>query len=154
MSDTFEFPLPDQNAGGNLPVNTPIAAPMTARMRVSQAGHAGHHAEPSASLPAPRADLRARICCQRSMDVTDGGPDEVSTTLDVSRGGVLFASNSAAFEVAMNQVASLHVPLQQVTRGVQAKPSYNRVARVTYIECAGWAPCRGRDVQIRRRRND
>jgi CheY-like chemotaxis protein len=37
----------------------------------------------------------------RSVDVTQSGPDEISTTLDVSRNGVLFASSIDAFAAGM-----------------------------------------------------
>ena len=40
----------------------------------------------------------------RQLDVTNGGPDEISMTLDVSRGGILFTSGQDAFELGM-QVA-------------------------------------------------
>jgi len=55
----------------------------------------------------------------RAVDVTRGGPDEVSTTLDVSRNGVLFVTTlrdfSAGMEVAVTfpYTKSPHIPLAE-----------------------------------------
>jgi CheY-like chemotaxis protein len=124
MSDTFEFPLPEPNAGGTLPVNLPSQpdAPASA---------ASKPAMPATSRGERRCRRRALISAPvrvRSMDVTDGGPDEVSTTLDVSRGGVLFATNSSAFEVAM--MVAVTFPYSKSPVAVQAE-QMGRVARVT-----------------------
>jgi CheY-like chemotaxis protein len=128
MSDTFEFPLSEQNPGANSPVNHPA---------VGGAAHADKR--PSAQLNALDATSRAERRCRRralisapvrvrTIDVTDGGPDEISTTLDVSRGGVLFATRCAAFEVAMTVAVTF--PYSKSPVAVQAE-QMGRVARVT-----------------------
>jgi CheY-like chemotaxis protein len=124
MSDTFEFPLSEQNPGANPPVNLSSAADASASATPKPAS-------PATSRGERRCRRRALISAPvrvRSMDVTDGGPDEISTTLDVSRGGVLFASKSAAFEVAM--MVAVTFPYSKSPVAVQAE-QVGRVARVT-----------------------
>src|SRR5580658_3102437 len=102
MSDTFEFPLSDQNPAGNPAGNNP-AAGRAADLSRPQGEH-GAAADATTTRGERRCRRRALISAPvrvRTVDVTDCGPDEVSTTLDVSRGGVLFATPCAAFEVAM-----------------------------------------------------
>jgi len=123
MSDTFEFPLPDPNAGSNLPVDLP--APDAASASASQP------ATPSTSRGERRSRRRALISAPvrvRSLDLTDGGPDEISNTLDVSRGGVLFATDSTAFHAAM--MVAVTFPYSKSPVAVQAEQT-GRVARVT-----------------------
>ena len=88
MSDTFEFSIPDQNRGGNLP------ADILPRRNPRESARHRAIAQPqprlptSASADVSRADRRSRRRALisapvrvRSVDVTDGGPDEISTTL-------------------------------------------------------------------------
>jgi CheY-like chemotaxis protein len=124
MSDTFEFPLSEQNPGGNPPLN------------ISNTPEGATNVRPQAATPATsrgerRCRRRALISAPvrvRSIDVTEDGPDEISTTLDVSRGGVLFASNSTAFQVAMTVAVTF--PYSKSPVAVQAE-QMGRVARVT-----------------------
>jgi CheY-like chemotaxis protein len=129
MSDTFEFPLSEQNSAGNPPVNIPAAGSAADR------GRPQGSEQPAADSDTTRGERRCRRRALisapvrvRTIDVTDCGPDEVSTTLDVSRGGVLFATKCAAFEVAM--VVAVTFPYSKSTVAVQAE-QIGRVARVT-----------------------
>jgi CheY-like chemotaxis protein len=130
MSDTFEFPLSDQNPGGNPPGNIPAAGSAADRGR-RQGGDQPAAADATATRGERRCRRRALISAPvrvRTIDVTDCGPDEVSTTLDVSRDGVLFATQCAAFEVAM--VVAVTFPYSKSPVAVQAE-QIGRVARVT-----------------------
>ncbi len=124
MSDTFKFPLPEQNPGGNPPFGIPNAA--------EAAANAQPKAEPPTTTRGERRCRRRALISApvrvRSIDVTDGGPDEISTTLDVSRGGVLFATNSTAFQVAM--MVAVTFPYSKSPVAAQAEQT-GRVARVT-----------------------
>ena len=129
MSDTFEFPLSEQNPGNNSPVNIPAAGSAAA------AGSPQGPQRPAVDSASTRGERRCRRRALisapvrvRTIDVTDCGPDEVSTTLDVSRGGVLFATNCAAFEVAM--IVAVTFPYSKSPVAVQAE-QVGRVARVT-----------------------
>ena len=124
MSDTFEFPLSEQNPSGNPPLNIPGVPDGASNAKPQPA-------IPETSRGERRCRRRALISAPvrvRSMDVTDGGPDEISTTLDVSRGGVLFASKTAEFEVAM--MVAVTFPYSKSPVAVQAE-QVGRVARVT-----------------------
>jgi CheY-like chemotaxis protein len=129
MSDTFELPLPEQNPGGNPAMRTPspeanIDAPAGAQSKTARTS--GNHGE-------RRSRRRALISAPvrvRSVDVTEGGPDEISTTLDVSRGGLLFATKLSTFEVAM--VVAVTFPYSKSPVAVQAE-QVGRVARVTKL---------------------
>lgn len=92
MSDSSEFAIPENhNPAPHMdmpgPQNpTPAAPNNTARTNERRSKR-------RALISAP-----VRV---RSVDVTFGGPDEISTTLDVSRGGVLFIAKTDAFKPAM-----------------------------------------------------
>ncbi len=64
----------------------------------------------------------------RSIDAPQCGPDEISTTLDVSRGGFLFVSALPGFALGM-QVA-VTFPFSNAPTAIQAEQA-GRVARVT-----------------------
>jgi CheY-like chemotaxis protein len=121
MSDSFEFPLSDKNPAGQTPVNLPAQSGQPAKAPTADPStHAERRNRRRALISAP---LRVR-----SLDVTCGGPDEISTTLDVSRGGVLFATACPAFEVAM--MVAVTFPYSSSPVAVQAE-QMGRVARVT-----------------------
>lgn len=125
MSDMFDFSTPEQNPNNNL------SADKTAPNTVGSAQPSRERA--SASQGERRSRRRAVISAPvrvRSLDVTDGGPDEISTTLDVSRGGVLFATQNPSFEVAMRVMVTF--PYSKSPVAVQAEQS-GRVARVTKL---------------------
>ena len=122
MSDTFETPVPDPNSGDRRPI-------------ADDNGCAASKTPPESTtddLPVGERRSRRRALISapvrvRSIDVTGGGPDEVSTTLDVSRGGVLFAATSSDFQVAMTVAVTF--PYSKSPVAVQAE-QLGRVARV------------------------
>jgi twitching motility two-component system response regulator PilG len=127
MSDMFEFPIPERNAGGNPPMSTPGAPNSDAQVPVgpnpkATSGSASHGERRSRRRALISAPVRVR-----SIDVTDGGPNEISTTLDVSRGGVLFSTKVSTFEVGM--VVAVTFPHSKSPVAVQAE-QLGRVARV------------------------
>jgi twitching motility two-component system response regulator PilG len=120
MSDTFDCSIPESNQGGNSAPEMPVditrasaTAPKDERSREER------RCRRRALISAP-----VRV---RSVDVTDGGPDEISTTLDVSRGGVLFAASDGNFEVGM--VVAVTFPYSKSPNAVHAEQA-GRVARV------------------------
>ena len=64
----------------------------------------------------------------RQLDVTNDGPDEISMTLDVSRGGILFTSVQGAFELGMEVAVTL--PYSRSLVAIQAE-QMGMVARVS-----------------------
>jgi two-component system, cell cycle response regulator DivK len=81
--------------------------------------------------PERRRRRRAMISAQvrvRALDVTCGGPDEISTTLDVSRAGFLFLTNHAGYHRGMDVM--LTFPYSSAPSAVQAEQC-GRVARVS-----------------------
>jgi CheY-like chemotaxis protein len=64
----------------------------------------------------------------RQLDLTNDGPDEISTTLDVSRGGILFTSVQATFRLGMEVAVTF--PYSRSLVAVQAE-QMGLVARVT-----------------------
>jgi twitching motility two-component system response regulator PilG len=142
MSDTFEFSIPEQNQGSNLPpdkmpadmtVNLD-ARPDSAAATQKSAGDPNAGAcDASSSRAERRCRRRALISAPvrvRSVDVTEGGPDEISTTLDVSRGGVLFVTKGGGFEAGM--VVAVTFPYSKSPVAVQAEQA-GRVARVSQM---------------------
>jgi CheY-like chemotaxis protein len=139
MSDTFDFSIPEQNQNNNLGAdkNSPDASGHaqpypengSPALNSTANGAAGAKASPGERRSRRRALISAPVRV-RSVDVTDGGPDEISTTLDVSRGGVLFATKNPNFEVAMRVMVTFPYSKSQVA--VQAEQT-GRVARVTQL---------------------
>src|SRR5271155_1223817 len=124
MSDSFDFAVPEKNQGGAAPLQRP------AEISAETIGKCDAAAKPASSREERRCRRRALISAPvrvRSVDVTDGGPDEISTTLDVSRGGVLFVANDAAFEEAMPVMVTF--PYCKSPVAAQAEQA-GRVARV------------------------
>ena len=66
----------------------------------------------------------------RSVDVTESGPDEISTTLDVSRNGVLFISSLEAFAAGME--VGVTFPYTRTPDIAQAEQA-GRIVRVSEI---------------------
>ena len=88
-------------------------------------------AAPKLSQGERRSRRRALISAPvrvRSIDVTGSNIDEVSTTLDVSRGGVLFVSAAGAFAKGMEVAVTF--PYSKSPVAVQAEQT-GRIVRVT-----------------------
>ncbi|HTW25324.1 MAG TPA: response regulator [Candidatus Baltobacteraceae bacterium] len=64
----------------------------------------------------------------RQLDLTNDGPDEISMTLDVSRGGILFTTAQAAFEPGMEVAVTF--PYSRSLVAIQAE-QMGMVARVS-----------------------
>jgi CheY-like chemotaxis protein len=78
-----------------------------------------------------RSGRRATISAPvrvRQLDLTNGGPDEISITLDVSRGGILFTSAQGAFELGMEVAVTF--PYSRSFGAIQAE-QMGLVARVS-----------------------
>lgn len=133
MSDTFEFSIPEQNQGSTPPLQKPAEVP-TPTM-----GNCDAATKPASSREERRCRRRALISAPvrvRSVDVTENGPDEISTTMDVSRGGVLFAAKDPAFEVGM--MVAVTFPYSKSLVCVQAEQA-GRVARVVKMPDGGFS---------------
>src|SRR5271170_8497219 len=100
MSDAI-FPVPGDNPGENLPAGMAAGAESSSSFEFAEPSET----QPAAPAPEDRRRRRRALISApvrvRGVDVTDGGPDEISTTLDVSRGGLLFATKSTQFEAGM-----------------------------------------------------
>jgi len=127
MSDTFEFSIPEQNQGGNPPPSANDAS--APQISISDAGASNGAASRGERRCRRRALISAPVRV-RGVDVTEGGPDEISTTLDVSRGGLLFATKSTQFEAGM--VVAVTFPYSKSPVAVQAEQA-GRVARVAKL---------------------
>lgn len=95
MSDALNSSAPGEHPQDNIPNAVPQA---------SSAGEWHESVKTEGSHAERRSRRRALISAPvrvRSVDVTAGEPDEISTTLDVSRGGFLFASSLSFFSVGM-----------------------------------------------------
>lgn len=126
MSDRFEHSTPERNQGGNFyHRDTPDTAADRTRSSAPQPAP-GNSATPNDRRTRRRAVISAPVRV-RSVDVTHGGPDEITTTLDVSRGGLLFATRDARFEAGM--VVAVTFPYSKSPAVVQAEQA-GRVARV------------------------
>jgi CheY-like chemotaxis protein len=82
-------------------------------------------------VPSPdrRRRRRAMISAPvrvRSVHITDSGPDEISTTVDVSRGGILFLTQNKSFETGMDVAVTF--PYSSAPTAIHAEQS-GRVAR-------------------------
>lgn len=95
------------------------------------APEAENHNNPSPSGRERRSRRRALISAPvrvRQLDVTNDGPDEISMTLDVSRGGILFTSAQGAFELGMEVAVTF--PYSRSLVAIQAE-QMGMVARVS-----------------------
>jgi CheY-like chemotaxis protein len=91
---------------------------------------AGHAAPPSGERRSRRRALISAPVRVRQLDVTNGGPDEISTTLDVSRAGILFVNAQGTFEPGMEVAVTF--PYSRSPVAVQAE-QMGMVARVSDI---------------------
>jgi CheY-like chemotaxis protein len=85
---------------------------------------------PSAQTGDRRRRRRALISSPvrvRGVDITNGGPDEISTTVDVSRLGLLFVSALDCYSRGMDVMVTF--PYSKVVNAIQAE-QHGRVVRV------------------------
>jgi len=116
MSETLDSSLPQKDTNPGAPGNAAEAA------RANSSAGADRRRRRRAMISAP---IRVR-----SVDVTESGPDEISTTLDVSRNGVLFASSLDTFRAGME--VSVTFPFSRTPHVAQAEQS-GRVVRVNEL---------------------
>jgi CheY-like chemotaxis protein len=94
-----------------------------------------HDAEATVNAASPHSERRSRRRALisapvrvRSVDVTEAEPDEISTTLDVSRGGFLFVSSRSSFSVGMEVAVTF--PYSKSPIATQAEQP-GRVVRIS-----------------------
>jgi len=118
MSDTPNFEMPQERSNG------PAGGPQD-RTQPSQAGDGAHDSE----RPERRSRRRALISAPvrvRGLDITTG-PNEISTTLDVSRSGFLFVSTQDGFSLGLD--VAVVFPYSKSPAVPQAE-QFGRVARI------------------------
>jgi CheY-like chemotaxis protein len=126
MTDKFEFAAGEGNEGGNTPQESGPA--QGGAVPTTGASGGARSARSSAERRSRRRALISAPVRVRSLDVTEGGPDEISTTLDVSRGGLLFLSSQCTFVQGMEVAVTF--PYSKVAGAAQAE-QVGRIARVT-----------------------
>lgn len=80
-----------------------------------------------------REKRRAIISCPlrvRGIDLASGAPDEVSTTVDVSRNGILFVTSNSSFHRGMEVAVTL--PYTR-SLGVRQSEQFGSVVRVSAL---------------------
>jgi CheY-like chemotaxis protein len=147
MADALNFPLPDSNPDPNFssqPCDTPApsslshAAAETARALGAASRPAPQqpqqlhpHRQNASAAPVERRRRRRALISApirvRSIDLTVTGPDEISTTLDISRNGLLFITSNPYFVRDMDVAVTF--PYCKTQGPAQAEQE-GRVARV------------------------
>jgi CheY-like chemotaxis protein len=131
MSEALESSNLGNENNANLPVNLP------ANLAANTPAESGANAEANAASglaetrPERRRRRRALISTPirvRSVDVTCDGPDDVTTTLDVSRNGVLFVTSLSSFTAGMDVAVTF--PYSQTPQMPQAEQA-GRVMRIS-----------------------
>jgi twitching motility two-component system response regulator PilG len=145
MSDTFGHLNPGKNKGGNIPVDMAgvKASGPPQNTSLENAGTATAKAMSDSASGVPGGERRRRRRALISMpvrvrgaDVIEGGPDEISNTLDVSRNGFLFTTAQSTFGVGM--IVGVTFPYAELPGAAQAEQE-GRVARVTEILDGRWS---------------
>jgi len=123
-------PTPRDDAGrsGTTPLTDARAAGATEPGSASGANASDRRRRRRALISAP---IRVR-----GVDVTEDGPDEISTTLDVSRNGLLFATSLDRFAAGMEVAVTF--PYTKTPGVVQAEQP-GRVVRVSEIFDGRWS---------------
>ena len=111
----FEFVDPDQ-------LEQPESAP-------AQAVHVPKQERQFERRKRRRAIISAPVRV-RSVDVTDGGPDEVLTTTNVSRTGILFHTFNRTYSRGMNLAVTF--PYSNISGAIQAE-RWGRIARISEL---------------------
>jgi len=128
MSDAPNFPFSDLNDPSGVPAN--MLRGSSPQERCGPSTDVNASAGPGAPSPDRRRRRRALISAPvrvRGVHVTESGPDEISTTIDVSRGGILFLARSNSFERGMDVAVTF--PYSNAPGILQAE-QHGRVARV------------------------
>ena len=110
---------------------SPISAAAGEAARVlggePRAGARDDHGAPSPDRRRRRRALISAPVRVRGVHITGSGPDEISTTIDVSRGGFLFVTQNKSFERGMEVAVTF--PYSKAP-GVLHAEQHGRVARV------------------------
>lgn len=123
MSDTFP-PAPGNQTTNNPPSDMGSSDPSSFRFAESTREDA------DGTRPDRRRRRRALISAPvrvRGVDLTHGGPDEISTTIDVSRTGVLFATSQPAYARGMDVMVTF--PYSKAPTAIHAE-QLGHIARV------------------------
>ncbi|HXQ25610.1 MAG TPA: response regulator [Candidatus Acidoferrales bacterium] len=133
MSDTFDFPTPGQNQGEHLPADMAQASAHASAGSPdpSPAGETAVCGTPRAERRTRRRALISAPVRVRTVDLTGSGPDEISTTLDVSRSGFLFVSSLPVFTVGMEVAVTFPYSKSELVAPAEQP---GRVARVKQME--------------------
>jgi len=133
MSDAYNLPSQDANPApnpGNRDTNSAAHLPAQEGDAAATPAARPHGAPPHGERRSRRRAVISAPVRVRSVDVTEGGPDEVTTTLDVSRGGLLFVSSQPAFSLDM--VVAVTFPYIK-SQGLAQAEQEGRVARCTQL---------------------
>src|SRR5271155_4953325 len=126
MSDAI-FPVPGDNPGENLPAGMAAGAESSSSFEFAEPSET----QPAAPAPEDRRRRRRALISApvrvRGVDVTDGGPDEISATIDVSRVGILFPTSLDSYSRGMDVMVTF--PYSSAKHAVQAE-QHGRVVRV------------------------
>jgi len=141
MSDTFEQLNPGENQGASIPAGAPgaNASSQPQNTPLENAGSAAVKAMSGVPGGERRRRRRALISAPvrvRSVDLTEDGPDEVSTTLDVSRNGLLFASSRPDYAVGTTVAVTFPYTKEPIAALAEQE---GRVARVTQMPDGRWS---------------
>lgn len=132
MSDSSSYPLPPENGDNSYPLEmTSGEASGSLAEAAEEAARALSGERPPQKRPERRRRRRALISSPvrvRRVDLTDGGQDEISTTVDVSRVGFLFITPNSHYQRGMDVMVTF--PYTQAPDVVQAEQA-GRVVRVT-----------------------
>lgn len=125
MSDAI-LPVPGDELKGTFPAGIPDPAASSFTFAdcgaVAKPGHEDRRRRRRALISAP---LRVR-----GVDVTHDGPDEISTTIDVSRAGLLFVTSHPAYARGMSVMITF--PYTKSPTAIHAEQP-GRVARVVQL---------------------
>jgi len=136
MSDGTNFPLADANRDGTIPHNnlTHLKGASAAPAETCSSSRGDHPANSRRAANPPAKDRRRRRRALisapvrvRGIHITENGPDEISTTIDVSRGGILFATRSSSFYRGMDLAVTF--PFCDASDAIHAEQP-GRVVRV------------------------
>jgi CheY-like chemotaxis protein len=145
MDDTFGQVNPGKNQGGNIPVDTggvkhsasPQSTPLeNAGTATAKATSVGPSGVPNGERRRRRRALISIPVRVRGVDVAQGGPDEISNTLDVSRNGFLFTTAQSSFAVGM--IVGVTFPYTELPGGAQTEQE-SQVTRVTEMPDGRWS---------------
>jgi CheY-like chemotaxis protein len=141
MSETFGHLNPDENQGGNIPVNVTDGKACDPPLENAGTAAAKARSDSASGVPVGERRHRRRALISipvrvRGTDVTEGRLDEISNTLDVSRNGFLFTTPQSTFAVGM--IVHVTFPYTKLPGAPQTEQE-GHVARVTETLDGRWS---------------